>query len=71
MFNPQIVARRLNKFTVNIQAKKQKKLELKIEKEIRFNVEYQPNLIVKCPKCGFDNPMRAKTCFNCGFKLNF
>lgn len=25
--------------------------------------------LVKCPKCGFENPEIAKFCINCGFKL--
>ncbi|MFP3166644.1 MAG: zinc ribbon domain-containing protein [Nitrososphaeria archaeon] len=25
--------------------------------------------MTKCPKCGYDNPMEAKYCLNCGFKL--
>ncbi|MCF2141528.1 MAG: zinc ribbon domain-containing protein [Candidatus Lokiarchaeota archaeon] len=71
LFNPQIVSRRLERIHIARAQKKKHALDLKIEKQIRFNVEYRPSLVVRCPRCGFESPTGAKTCFNCGFKLNF
>jgi len=45
-------------------------LELKIRKVMELKGEYSPNIIQKCPKCGFENPSHAKKCFNCMFSLS-
>ena len=45
-------------------------LELKIRKVMDLKGEYSPNIIQKCPKCGFENPSRTKRCFNCNFSLS-
>jgi lipopolysaccharide biosynthesis regulator YciM len=71
LFNPGALSRRFNKLGRGRAKKKKADLDLKIEKQIRFNAEYKPALVVRCPRCGFESPSYAKTCFNCGSKLNF
>ena len=45
--------------------------KLKIRKQFQFDVKYTPSIIVKCPKCKFENPGNTKICFNCGRNLDF
>ncbi len=67
--------KRWEKVNKNREDKKIKKeeiqLNLKIRKEIELNTRYSPKLIVKCPKCGFENPKSTKKCFNCQSDIPF
>ncbi|UYP47859.1 hypothetical protein NEF87_004144 [Candidatus Lokiarchaeum ossiferum] len=71
IFNPRAVKKRLNRNSKSPKSKAKSDLDLRIARMVRLNPKYSPNLIVKCPKCGFDNPSKTKICFNCAFNLNF
>ncbi|TFH27758.1 MAG: zinc ribbon domain-containing protein [Promethearchaeota archaeon] len=71
LFNPRAIKKRLDGSGKRPQQVDSDVLALKIEKEIRFSESYRPNLVIKCPKCKFENPSKAKICYNCGYKMNF
>ena len=50
---------------------KTKSLDLKIRRNVQLNTHYTPKIVVKCPKCGFENPSSTKNCYNCFNELSF
>lgn len=66
---------RWNTISKNISKKQEKRqklqLDLKIKRKVYLDSHYSPNLIIKCPFCGFDNPKNTKKCFNCQAELEF
>ncbi len=71
IFNPKAVMKRLGRHQEKIDRRKKDALDLQIAKMVRFNAKFSPSLVVKCPKCKFDNPTKTKICFNCGHNINF
>jgi hypothetical protein len=49
--------------------KKESQFQLKIFKRIRLNTIYNKPLIIKCPRCKFENPPSTKKCFNCLYQF--
>jgi hypothetical protein len=43
----------------------------RLRKQISFKGHYEPPIIMRCPKCKFENPPKTNVCFNCGEKLVF
>ncbi|MHA1520611.1 MAG: hypothetical protein ACTSRK_10560 [Promethearchaeota archaeon] len=71
LFNPRAIKKRFENTKNRSKKINSDALAFRIEQEIRFAETYRPNVIIKCPKCKFENPSNAKICYNCGFSLNF
>ena len=71
IFNPRALKKRLNRNSNSAKVKTKSDLDFRIARMVRLDAKYCPNLVVKCPKCGFDNPSKTKICFNCALNLNF
>jgi uncharacterized membrane protein len=70
IFLPKAIKRKQARAEKSSPEPNETQLELKIRKVMELRGEYAPNIIQKCPKCGFENPSHTKKCFNCNFSLS-